>query len=348
MTPQLPGTVRPRATLSLDLDDAWAYLRTRGEPDWDSAASMLPLAVDRVLPMLSELGLRITVFVIGRDMHRPEGVEAVQALSAAGHEIASHSWLHRPDLSSLPPAAIADDLERTADAIAEVVGRRPTGFRCPSFGFSDGLLHALLEGGYRFDASVLPTSLAPLLRLYYRTRLRQDDAPAAGAMFGPVSGAVRPLTPFGWVDPAGAVLLELPVSTIPLVRTPMHMSYLQALAERSRPVADAYLRGGLWALRRRGVPPSFLLHPTDLVDRRDAPRLDFFPGMRRPAAEKLDTVRAALRRLSEGFDVVPLGVAAADLRAEHLPQRSPGRLVAVRAAPSAAGAAGATDASGKG
>lgn len=343
MTPAPHGSPpRPRATLSLDLDDVWAYLRTRGDADWESAPSMLPVAVDRLLPALAALDVRITVFVIGRDLTRPEGVEAVRALSVAGHEIASHSWLHRPDLSSLPAGAIADDLERTSDAIAEVVGERPTGFRCPSFGFSRSLLQALLDGGYRFDASVLPTSLAPLLRLYYRTRLRRGDAAATGAMFGPVSGAVRPLTPFEWVSPAGA-LLELPVSTFPLVRTPMHMSYLQALAERSEPAATSYLRGGLWALRRRGVPPSFLLHPTDLVDRRDAPRLDFFPGMRRPAAAKLDTVVDALARLSDRFDVVPLGVAAADLQGERLPRRSPGTLLATRAA---AGAAGAAHASG--
>lgn len=338
MTAPAHGVARPRATLSLDLDDVWAYLRTRGDADWASAPSVLPLAVDRLLPMLTELDLRITVFVIGRDLERPEGIEAVRALAGAGHEIASHSWLHRPDLSSLPTAEIADDLRRTSDAIAELVGRRPTGFRCPSFGFSSSLLQALLDGGYRYDASVLPTSLAPLLRLYYRTRLRQGDEAGPTGMFGPVSGAVRPLKPFAWTSPEGT-LLELPVSTVPLVRTPMHMSYLQALAERSEPVAGSYARAGFWALRRRGVPPSFLLHPTDLVDRRDAPRLDFFPGLRRPAVDKLETLRETLTRLSDGFDVVPLGVAADALQGSPLPRRAPGTLTPARLPAPARGSA---------
>ncbi|MGA8210838.1 MAG: polysaccharide deacetylase family protein [Nocardioidaceae bacterium] len=334
MSRPAPVGVRPTATLSLDLDDTWAYLRTRGEPDWADAPSMLPAAVDRLLPLLAERRLRITVFVVGRDTGRSEGAEAVRALSEAGHEVASHSWLHRGDLSSLPFADIAEDLARTAEAVTGLTGRRPRGFRCPSFGSSPALVQALADGGYDYDASVLPTTLAPLLKLYYRTRMRSRDAGSAGLaasqdLFGPVSGAVRPLGPFRW-DGGERAVLELPVSTVPVVRTPMHMSYLQALAERSEAAASGYLRGALWALRARRVPPSFLLHPTDLVDRDDAPGLAFFPGMRRPAARKLDTVREALDALVASFEVVPLGDAALALAGTDLPVRVPGALLPPR------------------
>jgi len=322
----------PPATLSLDLDDTWAYLRTRGEQDWASAPSMLRPAVDRLLPLLEELGLRITVFVVGADAERPDGVAAIQALADAGHEIASHSWLHRADLASLPVTAIAEDLGRATDAITAVTRTPPIGFRCPSFGSSPALLEALVDGGFRYDASVLPTSLSPLLKVYYRTRMRDGDAGrGSNDLFGPVSNAMRPLTPFRWVS-GDLAMLELPVSTVPLVRTPMHMSYLQALAELSEPLSRAYLGGALWALHTRRVPASFLLHPTDLVDERDAPRLGFFPGMRRPAAEKVISVRWALQRLAASYDVMPLCDAAARLEGSRLPLRTPGGLFPVRTA----------------
>ena len=313
---------RPPATLSLDLDDVWAYLRTRGESDWSSAPSVLPLATDRLIPVLDELGVRITVFVVGRDAERPEGQAAVRALAEAGHEIASHSQLHRSELAALSAAEIAEDLRQAAEAVEAVTGRRPTGFRCPSFGSSPALLQCLVEGGYDYDASVLPTSLSPLLKAYYRARMRSgDDGQPLQGLFGPASNAVLPLSPFRW-STDGPGLLELPVSTMPLVRTPMHMSYLQALGGASRPVAEGYARLAFRALRARGLPPSFLLHPTDLLDAEDAPRLAFFPGMARRSADKLDQLHRTLAALAGDFEVVPLGEAAERLRHAELPLRT--------------------------
>ena len=315
------GPARPMATLSLDLDDVWAYLRTRGDRDWESAPSVLPLAVERLLPVLDGLGLRITVFVVGRDTARPEGREAIRALADAGHEIASHSQLHRGELAALPAVEVEADLREAADGIEAITGRRPTGFRCPSFGSSPTLVQLLVEDGYAYDASILPTSLAPLLRLYYRARMSTGDADQPQDLFGPPSSAVLPLAPFRWATPDGPGLLELPVSTMPLLRTPVHMSYLQALGSTSRPLAERYLTAALRLLRARHVPPSFLLHPPDLLDARDAPALAFFPGMARPAADKVGQLRAALTALAGDFDVVPLGEAARRLLGVELPVR---------------------------
>lgn len=319
------------ATLSLDLDDAWAYLRTRGDRDWERAPSILPLAVGRLLPVLDELGLQITVFVVGRDAARPEGGEAIRALADAGHEIASHSALHRGELAALPATEVEADLREAADALEAVVGRRPRGFRCPSFGSSRALVRCLVEGGYSYDASVLPTSLAPLLRLYYRARMRTAEADGpAQELFGPPSNAALPLSPFRWATDSPG-LLELPVSTMPLLRTPVHMSYLQALGGASRPLAEGYLTAALRLLRARHVPPSFLLHPPDLLDARDEPRLGFFPGMARRAADKVDQLRSALTLLAGDFDVVPLEEAARRLERTELPVRPvPGALPATR------------------
>jgi hypothetical protein len=36
---------RPIASVSLDLDDLWTYLRTRGDPSWEQRPSYLPIFV---------------------------------------------------------------------------------------------------------------------------------------------------------------------------------------------------------------------------------------------------------------------------------------------------------------
>lgn len=302
------------ATVSLDLDDVWAYLRARGDAGWREAPTLLPRAVERLLPLLDELGLRITVFVVGHDAETPGGQEAVRALTEAGHEIASHSFWHRGDLATLPAEQIADDLTRTADAIAQITDRAPTGFRCPSFGRSRALLETLARQGYAYDASVLPTCLTPLLRLFHRATMPRAGRAVKGPrpqLFGPPGNARLALAPFRW-DVGAVGLLELPVTTHPLLRTPMHASYLQALAAYSPPVAHAYLRSGLHACLRRRIAPSFLLHPPDVCDERDAPSLCYLPGMAVPWPRKLGAVRRMLALLSEQFRAMPLGEAAAE------------------------------------
>jgi len=315
------GGRAPVATLSLDLDDLWAYLRTHGDDDWDASPTLLPRAVERLLPVLDDLGVTITVFVVGHDLERPGGRDTVRSIAAAGHELGSHSWLHRGDLSRLGAAEIAADLTRTADAIVEATGETPTGFRCPSFGMSPALVDVLIRQGYTYDSSVLPTVLGPLLRMYHRATMSADARRAgAPALFGPSRNALLPLQPFRWSTPAGE-LLELPVTTLPLARIPMHMSYLQALAAKSPAIARTYARGGLGLCRRFGVLTSFLLHPPDVLDVDDAPRLAYFPGMAQGWRAKVALVRHTLQVMTSGFDVLPMAQAARHVDGAVLPRR---------------------------
>ena len=65
-------TGKPLASLSLDLDDLWTYLKTRGDPAWEGCPSYLPTFVPQALDLLERLGLQITVFVVGADAVRLE------------------------------------------------------------------------------------------------------------------------------------------------------------------------------------------------------------------------------------------------------------------------------------
>lgn len=310
------------ATLSLDLDDLWAYLRAHGDPGWEAAPSMLPAVVDRLLPLLRELDLTVTVFVVGRDLARLEARAVVAAFADAGHEISSHSFEHRADLSARSGEEIATDLSDTSKVIAGLTGTPPRGFRCPSFGVSPTLLACLVRDGYHYDASLLPTSLGPLLRLLHRASMSTDarQREQHAGMFGSAGNALLPLRPFRW-QINGRTLLELPISTFPLLRTPFHMSYLHVLASRSGALARSYFNAALHACRVRGITPSFLLHPTDVLDVSDAPPLSYFAGMARPWPRKLALVRDTLTRLGRDFRVLPLGQLADELAGATLQTR---------------------------
>src|SRR5579872_91832 len=63
-SPIMPETI---ASLSLDLDNKWSYMKTHGDPGWESFPSYLEVLVPRVLAFLAQRNLKITFFVVGQD-----------------------------------------------------------------------------------------------------------------------------------------------------------------------------------------------------------------------------------------------------------------------------------------
>jgi hypothetical protein len=302
----------PIASLSLDADDEWAYLRTHGDARWEKHPSYLPQFFPRVLDLFDELQLKITFFIVGFDATRDENGAALAATVARGHEVGNHSFWHEASLHLYSAAQIDDDISRAEEAILAATGVRTNGFRGPGFSWSVDVLDVLERRGYAYDASTLPTILAPLARRYFlaTARLSPEELERRKALFGTFRDGFRPIRPYHWDLGGGRTLLEIPLTTIPVARLPFHLSYLIYLAKYSRALMHAYLRSALLACRALQVEPSFLMHPLDLLGRDDVPGLGFFPGMDLPSARKVDLSREVLRTLGRYFRLVPMGVHA--------------------------------------
>jgi peptidoglycan/xylan/chitin deacetylase (PgdA/CDA1 family) len=307
--------VRPTASVSLDMDNLWSYMKIHGDPDWAARPSYLGALVPRMLEVFDAHALKATVFVVGADAVREDGAKAVAAIAAAGHEVANHSYEHEPWLHRYDRPRLADELVRTEDAIVAAGAPRPVGFRGPGYSLSPALVELLADRGYVYDASTLPTWIGPLARRYYfrSASLNAEQRRERSYLFGSATEGLRPVRPYRWRSGGDTRLLELPVTTVPLLRVPMHVSYLLHLHQISPRLARGYFEAALRACRVRGVGPSMLLHPLDLLDARDAPRLGFFPGMALPAAEKVAVVSYAITAMQRHFDVVGTGAHAARL-----------------------------------
>jgi len=296
--------VNPIASLSLDLDNQWSYMKTHGDPDWDSFPSYLDLAVPRFLSLLKERGLRITVFVVGQDAALEKNGAALRLLAGAGHEIGNHSFHHEPWLHLYPEEEIQNEIARAEEAIERATGQRPRGFRGPGFSLSRAVLRVLARRGYRYDCSTFPTSIGPLARAFYflRSNLPREEREKRRQLFGGFREVLRPVDPYRWDLPEGS-LLEIPVTTLPWLRVPIHLSYVLYLSAFSLPLARAYFGGALAACRAAGTAPSILLHPLDFLSGEDIGALSFFPGMSLPTERKLACVAACLDQFARAFDV---------------------------------------------
>jgi peptidoglycan/xylan/chitin deacetylase (PgdA/CDA1 family) len=156
--PPWPNGARCAACFSFDMDaESLLHLYHRDKaPDMIALSSALrygPLvAVPRLIEIWQRYDIRQTVFVPGWCAETYPG--AVEALAAAGHEIGHHGYLHEKP-NTLSPDDEEAVLVRGLDAIRRVTGRKPVGYRAPSYAFSAKTLDLLIEHGFTYDASLM-------------------------------------------------------------------------------------------------------------------------------------------------------------------------------------------------
>jgi peptidoglycan/xylan/chitin deacetylase (PgdA/CDA1 family) len=322
-SPEPGRKARPFASLSLDLDNLWSYMMVHGDPGWEAYPSYLETLSEVAVEQLGRHGVTLTVFVVGRDASIESNRPALERLAAQGHEIGNHSFSHEPWFHTFSRAQTEQEIARAEESIEAATGQRPRGFRGPGYSLTGELLEVLAARGYDYDATTYPTFLGPLARAYYLRHapdLGAEERARRATLFGSWKDGLRPLRPYRWALP-GRDLVEVPVTTLPILRTPIHMSYLIHLAGLSRPAARLYLEVALALARLGRISPSFLLHPLDFLGGDRVKELGFFPGMAQPTAWKLELVDWVLRRFGERFDIVTMAEHARRARLARLPVR---------------------------
>ncbi len=295
--------VKSTAGLSLDLDNAWSYLKIRGDERWREYPSYLGTLVPLALERLERAGQRITFFIVGEDAQREENREYLRAIVRAGHDIGNHSHRHESWMHQYTREEVEEELSHAERAIQAATGIRPRGFRGPGFAISPTILEVLGERCYRYDASTLPTFIGPIARAYYfrRSRLSAEQRRERGTLFGGWYDGLLPNKPH-----ARGCIMELPVTVMPGLRTPFHVSYLLYLASYSRGAALAYFRAALSLCAVTKTAPSLLLHPLDFVGAGEAAGLEFFPGMQLSGEFKRTFLDDVLREYQRTFEVVAM------------------------------------------
>lgn len=300
-------TTKPFASLSLDLDNKWSYLKTHGDAGWESFPSYLDVLLPRVLNFLHEHALTITFFIVGQDAALEKNREALGQVAAAGHEIGNHSFHHEPWLHLYSETEIEAEIQSAEEHIERVTGQRTIGFRGPGYSYSEATLRVLMRRSYQYDASTLPTYLGPLARAYYfmTTELSREEKQQRKQLFGNVREGLRPIKPYRWQVNNGA-LIEIPITTMPFLKIPIHVSYVLYLSGFAPALARRYFQTALKLCRLTGTQPSLLLHPLDFLSADDTDDLSFFPGMGIRSEKKLEVVSEILRSLTDQFTVLTL------------------------------------------
>jgi polysaccharide deacetylase family protein (PEP-CTERM system associated) len=203
--------------------------------EWISCPSRLARSIDELLETLDRHGARGTFFVLGWiAAYRPE---VVRAISAAGHEIASHGFWHER-VTALDRDSFRDDVRSSKQILEDLIGAEILGYRAPSFSIIPGWEWAfdiLIEEGYRYDSSLFPI---------HRRGYGYPDSPRVPHMIQRADGHIA----------------EFPLATTSVLRYPIPAAgggYL-----RQFPLA--IIRRAFREASEREEPATFYIHPWEI------------------------------------------------------------------------------------
>jgi len=152
-----PNGARVAVGLSFDVDNATATLST-GNLDYEVISRGEYGAVDglpRILRMLDRQQVPASFFIpaVSAVLH-PGMIKEIQA-GAPGHEIGVHGWIHE----RLP--LLNDEKEeqrlltQSIDTLTTMTGKRPIGYRAPSWKFSGWTMGQVKAAGFLYDSSLM-------------------------------------------------------------------------------------------------------------------------------------------------------------------------------------------------
>lgn len=157
LTPETwPGGARVAVLFSFDVDNETVFGLRDGE------VSVGPLsegeygsrvALPRILRLLDEHDVPASFFFPAWSLKlAPQMAEQID--ESGMHEIAVHGWIHERN-TMLDGPTERRLLEQATETIEEIIGRRPVGYRAPSWNFSPNTLDIVRDMGFLYESSLM-------------------------------------------------------------------------------------------------------------------------------------------------------------------------------------------------
>jgi peptidoglycan/xylan/chitin deacetylase (PgdA/CDA1 family) len=149
-----PGGARVAVLLSFDVDNETIEgLRQGSIGPLSQGEYGSRVAVPRIVELLDAETVPATFFFPAWSLKlAPQQAAVIQA--SGRHEIGVHGWIHESN-SALDEATERRLLQQAVDAIEEIAGVRPVGYRAPSWNFSPSTLAIVRDMGFLYDSSLM-------------------------------------------------------------------------------------------------------------------------------------------------------------------------------------------------
>jgi peptidoglycan/xylan/chitin deacetylase (PgdA/CDA1 family) len=151
-----PNGARVAVALSFDIDNATPVLG-RGTPGSEPMSRGQYGAIDglpRILRVLDKENVPASFFIPAVSAAlNPEMISSI--LSKKRHEIGIHGWIHE-NLAELNDEAKEQQLlNQSIELLTKAMGKKPVGYRAPSWQFSTYTMKQVKDAGFLYDSSLM-------------------------------------------------------------------------------------------------------------------------------------------------------------------------------------------------
>jgi peptidoglycan/xylan/chitin deacetylase (PgdA/CDA1 family) len=170
--------MRSAACITFDFDAVSLWfgmfksLGTQGITRGEYAARV---GAERLLALLDRYEVPTTWFIPGHTAESWPGI--ARAIAGSGHEVAHHGYCHES------PVELGDQEEailiRGIEALESVVGKRPTGYRAPTWQITENTIPLLLKHGFTYAGNGMAEDFRP-----YRARVGDKASTTEPFSFG--------------------------------------------------------------------------------------------------------------------------------------------------------------------
>lgn len=246
-----------QAVLTMDVDCLHGHVQGQAQGDRrrrllqrDDAHIRVSYArwLPRFLDLLDQAAAPCTFFLVAEFARLPECRSLLRRMTAAGHEVASHSLNHPLELRNLPMERQWCELHDSRKLLQDLTGQPIDGFRGPGYAIDPALAEMLLSSGYRYDSSVVPGRLFHWYKAaaYLADRVLGIEPTAYPQGIRRAQGGMFTLARNDAGERPGDRLVELPINVTPrlglpfvsfIIREPSRFARMhQAIAARERVV----------------------------------------------------------------------------------------------------------------
>ena len=151
-----PNGARVAVLLSFDVDNDTILLARSDNP---SIGAMSQgeyggrVGLQRVVDLVDRHNIPASFFIPAVSLIlQPDMVDVIQ--QSGQHEFGVHGWIHELN-TELDGETERDLISRATDYLENVTGRRPVGYRAPSWNFSPNTLRIIRGFGFLYDSSLM-------------------------------------------------------------------------------------------------------------------------------------------------------------------------------------------------
>lgn len=212
-----------------------AYRGLKKTPDLPS--NMLDVT-DRLLSLFNRYDISVTFFIVAELTNQHP--DLIRRIADEGHEIASHTVSHI-SLSDCSAQTRKQEIQNSKVTLESTIGQDVMGLRAPTCRISRAAYRDLINAGYRYSSSVMPT--IPIPGFYEADHL--FDTPTQ-------------------ITTSDGVIIELPLSVSARLSLPISGAWVRMLGR-------SYFQRNIQRLTERNLPIITYCHPWEFINLWDTP-----------------------------------------------------------------------------